>query len=184
MGRDEMTRKPAPGRDSGAAALEFALVVPVLLILVFGIIDYGLYFSNTLGARSGVREAARQGVVENFAAGDCSSSSVNSSSGPANMRKLACLAVTETGATAGETYAMATFQDDPPGGWSQGDMLVVCVVVTNKGVTGYSPLPGGGTTQTALRMRVEQDSVAPSRAVPGWRAQHHGSPPGGWSWCG
>ncbi len=82
MGRDEMTRKPAPGRDSGAAALEFALVVPVLLILVFGIIDYGLYFSNTLGARSGVREAARQGVVENFDAGDCSVSST--SSAPAN----------------------------------------------------------------------------------------------------
>ena len=71
LGRDEMTRKPGPGRDSGAAALEFALVVPVLLILVFGIIDYGLYFANSLGARSGVREAARQGVVENYDAGDC-----------------------------------------------------------------------------------------------------------------
>ena len=34
--------------------------------LVFGIIDYGLWFSDSLSTRQGVREAARQGVVANF----------------------------------------------------------------------------------------------------------------------
>ncbi len=37
------------GADQGAAAVEFALVVPILVILLFGIIDYGLYFTNALG---------------------------------------------------------------------------------------------------------------------------------------
>lgn len=181
-----MTRKPGPGRDRGAAAVEFALVVPVLLLLVFGIIDYGLYFANTLGARSGVREAARQGVVEGFDTITCASP-VKRSSGPAaTMRKVACLAVSQTSAAAGETYARATFQNSaPPGGWSQGDTLLVCIVVSNKGVTGYTPLPGGGNTQTALRMRIEQDDYTPRPSGTGLASTDASTttPPGGWSWC-
>ena len=56
------------GRDQGAAAVEFALVVPILIVLLFGIIDYGLYFANALAVRAGVSEAARQFSVGNFAA--------------------------------------------------------------------------------------------------------------------
>jgi hypothetical protein len=44
--------------DRGAAAVEFALVVPVLLIVVFGIIDFG----RMLNAQLQVSEAAREGA--------------------------------------------------------------------------------------------------------------------------
>ncbi|MGN0064610.1 MAG: TadE/TadG family type IV pilus assembly protein [Nocardioides sp.] len=44
--------------EKGAAAVEFALVMPVLLILVFGIIDFGLYFNRY----AAVSNAAREGV--------------------------------------------------------------------------------------------------------------------------
>jgi Flp pilus assembly protein TadG len=50
-------------RDDGAAAVEFALVVPLLLILVFGIINFGALFSTQLSINNGVRQAARQAVV-------------------------------------------------------------------------------------------------------------------------
>ena len=46
------------GSDRGAAAVEFALVVPVLLIVVFGIIDFG----RMLNAQLQVTEAAREGA--------------------------------------------------------------------------------------------------------------------------
>ena len=95
------------------------------------------------------------------------------------MRKLACLAVKETGATAGDTYARDL---TAPDGWNQGDSLLVCVVVTGQGVTGLSPLPGGGTTQTALRMRIEQDDPPTSNGV-GLAGTTPSGPPGGWSWC-
>ena len=52
----------------GAAAVEFALVVPLLFLILFGTIQYGLYFFDAQGTRNGVREAARLGVVKTFSA--------------------------------------------------------------------------------------------------------------------
>ncbi len=46
------------GRDRGAAAVEFALVLPLLLLLVFGIIDFG----RALDAQITLTQAAREGV--------------------------------------------------------------------------------------------------------------------------
>ncbi len=55
-----MRHRPAPGtpRDRGAAAVEFALLLPVLLLLVFGIIDFG----RALNAQITLTQAAREGA--------------------------------------------------------------------------------------------------------------------------
>jgi Flp pilus assembly protein TadG len=45
-------------RDGGAAAVETALVLPILLLLVFGIIDFG----RMLNAQITLTEAAREGA--------------------------------------------------------------------------------------------------------------------------
>jgi len=45
-------------RDRGTAAVEFALVLPVLLLIVFGIIDFG----RALNAQIVLTGAAREGV--------------------------------------------------------------------------------------------------------------------------
>ena len=52
-------------RDEGASAVEFALVLIPLLLVVFGIISFGLYFAGALGVSNASREAARYGVVPN-----------------------------------------------------------------------------------------------------------------------
>ncbi|OAH63542.1 pilus assembly protein TadE [Dietzia cinnamea] len=53
-----------PSRDRGAAAVEFALVLPILLLLVLGIIEFGraYHVQTTLSnaARDGVRVMALQ----------------------------------------------------------------------------------------------------------------------------
>ncbi len=51
--------------DRGAAAVEFALVLPLLLVVVFGLVDFGraysMQISLTQAAREGVRVAALGG---------------------------------------------------------------------------------------------------------------------------
>jgi Flp pilus assembly protein TadG len=49
--------------DTGASAVEFALVVPLLILLVFGIIDFGGLFAQQLALNNGVRQGARAAVV-------------------------------------------------------------------------------------------------------------------------
>ena len=45
-------------RDRGAAAVEFALLLPLLLLLIFGIIDFG----RALNAQITLTQAAREGA--------------------------------------------------------------------------------------------------------------------------
>ncbi len=52
-------------RDRGAAAVEFALVLPILLVIVFGLIQYGLYFYSAQTGSNTVNAAARQLSVGN-----------------------------------------------------------------------------------------------------------------------
>ena len=47
------------GREQGASAVEFALVLPILVLLVFGIITFGIVFARTQGMEAAAREGAR-----------------------------------------------------------------------------------------------------------------------------
>jgi len=49
--------------NKGQAMVELALVLPVLLLLVFGIIEFGRVFGTYLMVTHGAREGARAGAV-------------------------------------------------------------------------------------------------------------------------
>lgn len=51
------------GSDRGAAAVEFALVLPMLLVLVLGITQFGLTFTQWLQMEHAAREGARWGSL-------------------------------------------------------------------------------------------------------------------------
>lgn len=51
-------------RDRGAAAVEFALIAPVLIVLLLGIINAGYLFGQKLALNQAVREGARHAVVK------------------------------------------------------------------------------------------------------------------------
>jgi Flp pilus assembly protein TadG len=49
--------------DSGAVAVEFAMLVPLLLLLVLGTIQYGTYFYSSQAGSDIARDAARRAAV-------------------------------------------------------------------------------------------------------------------------
>jgi hypothetical protein len=151
--------------QSGASAVEFALVSSVLFLVLFGIIQYGMFFSDSLNARQGVREAARQGVVKNFSGG----------TGATDMDKLADFTSKQIGAISGTTYVKVI----PPVPWKKGSALVVCAMVKSSGALGLLPMPDSGWITTKTQMSIEQDTPVPtggtiSPVVPGHS----------WAWCG
>lgn len=50
-------------REKGAVAVEFALVLPIFLALIFGIVEYGRAFSIQVSMAQGAREAARYTAI-------------------------------------------------------------------------------------------------------------------------
>ncbi|HEX2159310.1 MAG TPA: TadE/TadG family type IV pilus assembly protein [Actinomycetes bacterium] len=50
------------GQD-GAAAVEFALLLPLLVLLLFGFIQFGIAFNTKIQATNAAREGARMAVV-------------------------------------------------------------------------------------------------------------------------
>jgi Flp pilus assembly pilin Flp len=50
-------------RQDGAAAVEFALLLPLLVLLLFGFIQFGLAFNARIQATNAAREGARLAVV-------------------------------------------------------------------------------------------------------------------------
>jgi Flp pilus assembly protein TadG len=167
-----MRRYRATQRDRGAAAVEFALVVPVLLMILFGIVDYGLFFNNSLSVKQGVREAARQGVVANYG----SSCSMTWSALPsANMQKLGCTVMDRTSAVTGTSYVKVRLPD----GWTKGKSLIVCEMVKTSGVTGLTPLPSSGIVTSKVEMSIRRATFGQGETG-GEQA-----PPSGasWSWC-
>lgn len=49
--------------DGGAALVEFAIILPVFFLLVFGIIEFGYVFFQQLDLRHGAREGARLAAI-------------------------------------------------------------------------------------------------------------------------
>ena len=50
-------------RERGQALVEFAMVVPIFLILVFGIVDFGMGLRAWISITNSAREGARYGAV-------------------------------------------------------------------------------------------------------------------------
>lgn len=52
--------------DGGASLVEFAILAPFLILLLFGIIEFAWLFSINLDVRHGAREAGRMAATDDF----------------------------------------------------------------------------------------------------------------------
>lgn len=62
----QLRRTDRTGHDGGAAALEFALVFPIVLLMLFGIIEFSFLFQNQLSMVQSAREGARIAAVNEW----------------------------------------------------------------------------------------------------------------------
>ena len=57
-----MARRTGP-RERGAAAVEMAIILPLLLLVIGGIVDFGRFFFSQVTFANAAREGARAAVV-------------------------------------------------------------------------------------------------------------------------
>lgn len=62
-------RRSGPAEDGGQSLVEFALILPILLISLVGILDFGRGFQNYVALANAVRETAREASVHGSASG-------------------------------------------------------------------------------------------------------------------
>lgn len=58
-----MKLKIIPFDQKGAAAVEFAIILPILIMLLFGIIEFGILLYDKAMITNASREGARAGIV-------------------------------------------------------------------------------------------------------------------------
>jgi Flp pilus assembly protein TadG len=139
--------------DSGAAAVEFALIMPILLFLLFGIIQYGYYLYAVQAGSSAVGDAARR-----IAVGNCQTTSqvqtlLKNKLGPATT------ASTASGITATIVY---TNQDGSAGaspGQIGGSVLVTATFPTLDIHFPLLPVPNSGNVTRSTFARIEDISA-------------------------
>lgn len=153
-------RPGRPGRDErGAALVEFALVVSMLLLIVFGIIEFGLAFNDYLNVRNGSREAARLGVVNDLDnAPQCKINgfTVQPPADPTNTsdatNALICKAKDRIGLDSSKTKIKIAIT-----GQAVGENLKVCASFPLEEITGLiAPFVSGKTLTSDVTMRLEQ----------------------------
>lgn len=155
-------------RDArGAAAVEFALVFPILMLVVFGILQYGLYFFDAHGTRTGIREAARLGVVQSDISGSCNNANY--------MVELKCATKEQVDAITGPIAVKVVASS---GTWEKGDPLIVCAMVQSQ-VPGLLPMPGDGLITSKTQMSIEVDDAIPASTT----SQDAALTGADWSWC-
>jgi len=138
-----VTRKLRRWRDRGAAAVEFALVVPVLIVLIFGSIEFGL----AVQARTMIENAAREGVRVASLGG--------------TQAEVQAAATNALGPVTGVVHPVS-FTCKTPGGAvvscvapNVAKVATVTVVVDYTGITGMFPQLTNTTLTASSHMQIE-----------------------------
>ena len=119
--------------ERGASALEFALVLPVLITLVFGIIGFGVLFAQQLSLSNASRQAARFGAVDGQTCDSITAEARNVASTIAMSGSSVGVLITRgtTPPTAATPSACASGATEPCAGSSAGQNVYVRTTFTS-----------------------------------------------------
>jgi Flp pilus assembly protein TadG len=132
-----------PQDRRGAAAVEFALVVPAMMCLLFGTFEYGVAFFSYATTQAAVRDVTRQVAVNTLAVG--SAESAIRSRLPAWARSAAAVTVS---------------QSSPANPATNVYTVVVSMPMSSATPLQFFTLATNPTLRTELRMKQEMPYVA------------------------
>ncbi len=143
-------------RHRGVELVEFALLAPVLLLIVFGVIEFGFVFNDHLELRSGSREGARLAAVDN----GCANSQCTTTP-QAQLDALISATRAKANGLAGQASIRVSVNCSNAGGCPVSvvgtDTVMVCVNYTVRSVTGLlAPLVDNYVLRASATMRLEQ----------------------------
>jgi Flp pilus assembly protein TadG len=145
--------------ESGAALVEFALILTLFFLLVFGMIEFGIDYNNYIAVRNGSREAARMGVVNDLSnAPSCkiNGTTVTPPANPTNStdatNALICKAKSRIGLSSASTKIKISVPNP-----QIGQTLQICADYPVDSITGLiAPFVAGKTLVSNVTMRLEQ----------------------------
>jgi Flp pilus assembly protein TadG len=130
--------------EEGQAFAEFVIVAPVLLLLVFGIIQFGILFNNYLTLTDAVRAGARQAAVSRTLTDPIASATDRVKAAAANLD------------TSPDALEITVDPYDPKSGthsWAQGgDVKVTATYPYSINLLGFVVKSGRLTSQTTERV--------------------------------
>ncbi len=173
---DRIAARRRCSNDRGAALVEFAIIMPLLFLLLFGIIEFAIAFNDYQSIRQGARDGARQAVVKDYGSNVSCDINGAAATAPVNARRIICTTKARTGLGNDVRVGLRVTENAPTG--FKNDTVKVCVVRLVDPVTGLlDPFLEDRPLRTEVDMRVERDI----ELVGGDYLET--DPSGNWSWC-
>jgi Flp pilus assembly protein TadG len=126
--------------ERGAAAVEFALVFPLLILLVFGVVEFGAAWSQSTDVRHGAREAARLAAVDYNPLDEAAADQINT---------IIAAACSRMGSDSGASIEITL---ETAGADDVGDVGVVTLVQPFSSITGFVPISSNLTSSIDFRL--------------------------------
>jgi hypothetical protein len=162
-------------REDGAALVEAAMVLPLIIVILIGTIEFGLSLADLISVRQGTRDAARVTVVNNY--GTDASCTLASATGNTETQKVMCKAKTEIDRPEDRVRIKLAFPDGGKTAPPDDNSLLVCAEFQHRSITGmFGFLLNNKVSKTQVNMRVEQDLSTLD-------AGEETALSGDWSWC-
>jgi Flp pilus assembly protein TadG len=101
--------------ERGQTMTEFAFVLPILLVVLFGIVQFGIIFNNYVALTDAARAASRQGAVSRNSSdpkGDCEATGYDAGSNLTNPGTDFVLTCDSTWAPGSDVTVTATYPYD------------------------------------------------------------------------
>jgi Flp pilus assembly protein TadG len=142
-------RRARNGRDEkGATLVEFAFILPIFILFIFGIIDFGWAYSQNLDVKQGAREGGRILAVNG-------GSGANATARCQDIQTQIKARTTEL--TNGSETVVLGFTDANGNGTKDvGELASVSLQYPLSSLSGVSGAFLSGTMQSTVTMRLEQ----------------------------